>query len=471
MESLLTKYENLEEKILKNLKNNGIEHRIKASSGLWLGTLVGLSAVLTILKEDTSYSEICLIVGVTGIGLLICCACLYWRLSTEKIAIKDFQVIYFLPAIVTSMLYLLIANKGLLVSVTWGLSVGSLGTWGTVQLMSTFPQCFTIGEVTTVMHGCILFLMSVVTNLPLRYHLPPIHNDDIATVLLQIAILYVMSLCLICGYFPIFRSTINFYIMMTTLLFLIFLPLLYVILDQNPLIWMLYFIFNKASKTILFGYWAICLSLGVTVVVYQILLNYKATTSTRKILHILAVLVYVPGLLYERTLLYLASGMIMGLFVFLELIRYLRLPPFGEALQQGFFIFVDEKDNLISLTPLYLVCGLSFPLWMPTNNLPLLTFLSGILTVGIGDTAASVVGSKWGSHKWTNSTKSLEGTVACILSQIVLICGLAFIGFISSGWLFLRSLLLSVALSFVEAQTDQVDNLALPLLMYVCLSV
>lgn len=71
-------------------------------------------------------------------------------------------------------------------STTWGLGVGTLGTWGVLQIMSTFPCCFTIGEATAVTHACILFLMSVVTNLPLRYHLPPIHDDDIATVLLQV---------------------------------------------------------------------------------------------------------------------------------------------------------------------------------------------------------------------------------------------------------------------------------------------
>lgn len=471
MEFFIRNYEYFDSKILQSLKSNGIEHRTKTNSGLWLGVLVGLSAVLTILKEDASYSEICLIVGLTGVGLIISCACLYLRLLTAKVAIKDFQVIYFLPAIVTSMLYLLIANKGLLASVTWGLSVGSLGTWGIVQLMSTFPYCFTIGEATAVMHGCILFLISVVTNLPLRYHLPPIHDDDIATVLLQIAMLYVLSVYLICGYFPIFRSTKNFYFTMTVLLFTIFLPLLYIILDQNPLTWMFYFIFNKASKTILFAYWALCLSLGVIVIIYQVLFDFQATTSSRKMFHLLAVLVYIPGLMYERTLLYLATGSIMVLFVFLELIRCLRLPPLGEALQQGFSAFVDEKDNFLSLTPLYLVSGLSFPLWMPTNNLPLLTLLSGVLTVGIGDAAASFVGSKWGTHKWINSNKTIEGTVASILSQVGLICGLASMGFIDSGWLLIRSLLLSVALSFVEAQTNQVDNLALPLLMYVCLNV
>lgn len=87
--------------------------RSKASSGLWLGSLIGLCAVLTLLKESNSYSEICLVTGLAGFGLLVGCLCLYIRLSTGKSALKDFQAIYFLPAITTSMLYLLIANKGI----------------------------------------------------------------------------------------------------------------------------------------------------------------------------------------------------------------------------------------------------------------------------------------------------------------------------------------------------------------------
>ncbi|XP_043584382.1 dolichol kinase [Bombus pyrosoma] len=471
MEFLLNKYRHFEERILQSLKDNGIKHRMQADSGLWLGTLVGLSAVLTLLKEGASYSEICLIVGLTGIGLVISSICLYLKLSTEKVTVKDFQAIYFLPAIITSLLYLLVVNKGLLVSVTWGLSIGSLGTWGILQLMSTFPCCFTIGEATAVMHGCILFLMSVVTNLPLRYHLPPIHDDDIATVILQVAMLYVISVCLISSYFPMFRLARNFYLMTIALLLIVVLPLMYILLDQNPLIWTFYFVCNKTNKIILIGYWALCLVLGVIVVTYQVLLNLQATSSTRKMFHLLAVLVYIPGLIYERILLYLASGVIMGLFVFLELMRYLQISPLGELLQQGFSVFADEKDNLISLTPLYLLCGLSFPLWMPTNNLSLLVLLSGILTVGVGDTAASFVGSRWGFHKWTNSDKSVEGTIACIFSQIGLICLLAFMGYVDNGWLFLQSLLSSIVLSFIEAQTNQVDNLALPLFMYMCLMV
>nr|XP_033322583.1 dolichol kinase [Megalopta genalis] len=469
MDFLMKKYAYFEENILLNLHRNGIRHRPNANIGLWLGMLVGLSAILNLLKEDTSYSEICLIVGLTGVGLVMSSICLYVRLTTKKVIVKDFQVIYFLPAIVTSMLYLLVANKGLLWSVTWGLSVGSLGTWSIIQLMSTFPNCFTLGEATAVVHGCVLFIMSAVTNLPLRYHLPPIHNDDIATVLLQVAIIYIVLVCLLCGYFPIFRETKYFYAMLTALLLLIVLPIMHSILDQNPLTWTFSYMFGTKRKIILFGYWAICLLVAIIAVVYQILWNSQATTSIRKIFHILAVLVYIPGLIYEQTLLYFASGVIMGLFIFLELTRYLRISPLGEILEQGFSVYADEKDNLISLTALYLHSGLSFPLWMPSNNVPLVALFSGSLSVGVGDTAASIVGSKWGSHKWRRSDKSIEGTLACIFSQVILIFILRFMGYLDSYWLLLKVLSISIAVSFVEARTNQVDNLALPLLMYVCL--
>lgn len=171
----------------------------------------------------------------------------------------------------------------------------------------------------------------------------------------------------------------------------------------------------------------------------------------------------------------------------------------GEVLQKGFVAFVDEKDLLFSLTPLYLLCGLSFPLWMPTSSLTLLTLMSGVITVGIGDTAASFFGSKWGSHKWMNAEKTIEGTIASVLSQVCVILALTcfgivlfiylsnifyvlpitklliisiylyFTGFVDSYWLLFRSILAAVVTSLIEARTDQIDNLALPMLMYICL--
>ncbi|XP_029660089.1 dolichol kinase [Formica exsecta] len=471
MEMVIAQYEHLQERILQNVKCNGVQHRPNASSGLWLGILVGLSAAVTILREENSYSEICLCVGTTGFGLVLSSICLYTRLSIEKVAAKDFHAIYFLPAIVTSLLFLLVANKGLLMSVVWGLTVGSLGTWSVLQLMSAFPYCFTMGEATAVMHSFVLFLMSAVTNLPLRYHLPPIHDNDISTVVLQVGILYVVLVCLLCGYFPILRSSRYFYLMTVNLICFITLPILYIILDQNPVMWVISFVFSSNERIAIILYWAICLLLSVFTILYQILSKSQATTSTRKYFHVLAVFVYIPGMIYDPSLLYLASGMILALFIIIEVIRFLNVPPLGEILQQGFAAFADEKDSLLSLTPIYLFCGLSFPLWMPTNNLTLLVLLSGVLTVGIGDTAASFVGNKWGSHKWLGTKKSIEGTIACIFFQVCVIFGLTCCGLMDNHWLLLRSILAAISISLIEGRTNQMDNLALPLLMYVCLMI
>lgn len=90
-----------------------INFRPKASAGLWLVPLMGISAIATILREDNSYSEICLLVGITGVGLVLSSICLVAQLTINKSSCKDFQIIYFLPATITSMLYLLWASKGM----------------------------------------------------------------------------------------------------------------------------------------------------------------------------------------------------------------------------------------------------------------------------------------------------------------------------------------------------------------------
>lgn len=72
-------------------------------------------------------------------------------------------------------------------------------------------------------------------------------------------------------------------------------------------------------------------------------------------------------------------------------------------------MFVDEKDaGYIALTPIYLLVSVSAPLWLhpcpcdgnETGGSNLLTLLSGLLTIGIGDTAASVFGTLLGKHRW-----------------------------------------------------------------------
>jgi dolichol kinase len=86
------------------------------------------------------------------------------------------------------------------------------------------------------------------------------------------------------------------------------------------------------------------------------------------------------------------------------MVRLLKLGSVGESLQQGFLVFADEKDQGgVSLTPLYLLVGCSAPLWLHPSRCTLrasLPMLAGLLSVGAGDTAASVIGFSFGKHKW-----------------------------------------------------------------------
>lgn len=70
-----------------------------------------------------------------------------------------------------------------------------------------------------------------------------------------------------------------------------------------------------------------------------------------------------------------------------------------------------------------------------------------------------------------DSDKSVEGTIAGIVSQGLVLPVLIYFGFVQSNvYLIAKYLFAIVAASIVETFTDQVDNLVLPLVTYILLS-
>uniref|UniRef100_A0A1B0DJF9 dolichol kinase n=2 Tax=Phlebotomus papatasi TaxID=29031 RepID=A0A1B0DJF9_PHLPP len=70
-------------------------------------------------------------------------------------------------------------------------------------------------------------------------------------------------------------------------------------------------------------------------------------------------------------------------------------------------------------------------------------------------------------HRLVNSQKTVEGTVANIVSQIATIFFLHFVGFLELN---LNTIIISfvgvTVNAILEAKTDQVDNLFLPLVTF-----
>ncbi|TPX55838.1 hypothetical protein PhCBS80983_g04979 [Powellomyces hirtus] len=247
-------------------------------------------------------------------------------------------------------------------------------------------------------------------------------------------------------------------------------------LDANPFVWTWNFVVEPGFRRLFIaGFWASVIALGVTVA-YQ---KFPATTDStslnmkRKYFHILATLMFIPGYIWDPDFMHLAFSVALSALILLEYIRHFHVWPLGSHVEEFLQQFLDRRDcGPVILSHLYLLVGCALPVWL--NRIPQQLFLgglSGMLTLGIGDTMASICGKRFGRIKWPGSLKSVEGTVAFVTS-VIFICGiLSATGAISpigpAKWIRLSG---CVALSsLLEAVSDQNDNLVIPLYTFALL--
>lgn len=167
------------------------------------------------------------------------------------------------------------------------------------------------------------------------------------------------------------------------------------------------------------------------------------------------------------------------IFLLFQCVRDLKIEPLASMIYDAFVVFLDEKDTgSLILSHVYLLAGVAAPLWIspcPLKESPieleaagtLLPLLAGILAVGVGDTAASVGGTYFGKRHWFGTRKTVEGSLCGIVAQMLLVGLLVSLGMIKMslpawGRFFVSAIIVAI----VEALTDQVDNIVLPLLMY-----
>lgn len=79
--------------------------------------------------------------------------------------------------------------------------------------------------------------------------------------MLQIGILYVLSVCILCKNFSLLRTSLYFYTMLFGIFFLLVVPLLYVLLDKNPITWILFYISGEPRRVSFYFIYASTISI------------------------------------------------------------------------------------------------------------------------------------------------------------------------------------------------------------------
>jgi len=241
-------------------------------------------------------------------------------------------------------------------------------------------------------------------------------------------------------------------------------------LPNQGLQFMTHILETTKTTTFLISWWLLLtLSAVSTVAVYNAK-SWPVNTTTRKIFHLAVILVYIPGLAYDPLLLYAASLGALALMLFMECLRWSQVSTSASnLLNTALAGFTDSKEGgSLILTHIYLLVGVSLPLWVwphaltAPSSLPL---YAGVISVGVADSAASIVGSRWGRVKWFGSDKTVEGSTGAVLASLGVTLLLEKLHLLTvTSW---SRIVVSVMVTvMVEASTDQVDNLTLPLVMY-----
>ncbi|KAG0098264.1 hypothetical protein BGZ93_000636 [Podila epicladia] len=148
--------------------------------------------------------------------------------------------------------------------------------------------------------------------------------------------------------------------------------------------------------------------------------------NRRKYYHALAVLMFIPGYIADEPFMHIAFSVGLATLIFLEYIRYFAVVPFGKEIHLFLVGFLDERDGgPIILSHLYLLMGCAAPVWLAEHHI--LAGLSGIFALGVGDAMASIVGKRFGRHRWPGTIKTVEGTLAFVAS-VMAAAGAIFVG-------------------------------------------
>jgi len=203
------------------------------------------------------------------------------------------------------------------------------------------------------------------------------------------------------------------------------------------------------TRLLLFAYWFTVVSIGIAIVLR--LSAFAEVDTRRKVFHGMMVIMLLPTTFIDPAFLSLASILVLAVFLLLDLFRAAQLRPISKPLARFLTPYVDGRDlqGPVIVSHVFLLIGCAIPFWLSLAGVkregtdPWLgwevttrdvSMIAGVVCVGMGDAAASLVGRRIGRHKWPwAGGKSLEGSAAfAVAVTLGLILGKAWLR--AGGW-------------------------------------
>ncbi|KAI6243220.1 Dolichol kinase [Aphelenchoides fujianensis] len=190
-------------------------------------------------------------------------------------------------------------------------------------------------------------------------------------------------------------------------------------------------------------------------------------TAHRKFFHATVSLVALSGFWWDAAFCVLCGHAVVQAFIVLEILRSNRVEPWATPLDRLLLPFLDAQDSAeLVLTPIHLIGGVFLPTVLELAfgaadgaGVELPRFFVGIVAVGVGDSAAALVGSRLGRRPWgVGGRKTAEGSAAMFAAQLLahaLLFGRA-AALRPAVWL------VYAALTLLEAALERGDNVLLP---------
>jgi dolichol kinase len=152
--------------------------------------------------------------------------------------------------------------------------------------------------------------------------------------------------------------------------------------------------------------------------------------TRRKVFHGTMVAMLLPTIYIDPCFVALALALVLAVFILLDLIRASQLPPLSKPIAKFLTPYVDGRDlrGPVVVSHMFLLIGCAIPLWLSLAGVERggeepwegwevksrdVSMISGVVCVGMGDAAASLIGRRYGRRKWPwAGGKSLEGSLA-----------------------------------------------------------